>query len=246
MFNSLDDVWDTAVTRNTAALKVILATLVGLLTVYGGLDAIKVPRTVRSAILLVLRPAESALRRLIVIAARDVKVAVSTLKLKPSPPAPKERTTKQRTSRLSFPLFDPRKRFGQKRVTYASVAPRVFFIAPDPPFSPLFLRPPDPLRDQALLPETRQSIGARPLCLRLKAIAKALDDVSYQAKRLARLQVRRENRNLIIAPLRPGYPPGHRSKPNRSVDFILAECHKFAHGVLAVHLKPIEPALNTS
>ncbi len=250
MFTSNNQVWVDAVARNTEALKAVLAPLVALLAVYGGTEALKVPRAVRSTILLVLRPAESALRRLIVIAARDVKLEASASKVKSARAIPNTRPktiiTKSRASRLSFQLFDPRKRFGQKRVTYVSVAPRVFFIAPDPPFSPLALRPPEPSLARLLDPRLGRDIGARRLCLRLKAIATALEDVPRQARRLVGLQARRENRKSFIAPLRPGKPPGHRGTPSHSIDFILAECHRYAKGVLAEPRTPDTPAPNTS
>jgi hypothetical protein len=241
MFTSNNQVWDTAVARNTAALKVILASLVALLAAYGGTEALKVPRAIRSTILLVLRPAESALRRLIVIAARNVTLNVAAAKVKPSSPVPKTRpkepNAKNRSSHVSFQLFDPRKRFGQRHVTYTSLVPRISFIAPDPPFTPLAMRPPEPPLARQPDPELGRDIGARRLCIRLKAITTALEDVPRQAKRLVRWQVQRENRRekkkTFIAPLRPGTPPGHRSIPRSGVDFILAECHDFAKAVLA-------------
>ncbi len=231
MFTSTNHAWNAAFARNTEALKAILAQLLGLLTIHGGTEALKVPRAVHATILRVLRPAESALRRLIVIAARDVKVTAPHARAKPAQPIPKQRNARNRASRQSFQLFDPRKRFGQRRVTYASIVPRVSFIAPDPPFTPLAARPPEPQRISE--PEPGKDIGARRLCLRLKAIAAALENVPHQAKRLVRWQARRENKKIFIAALRPGRPPGHRSVPSHSIDFILAECHKFAMGVLS-------------
>ncbi len=228
MFTSPDHFWSTALARNTEALKAILAQLVALLKIYGGTEALKVPRSVRTTILLVLRPAESALRRLIVIAARDVKLEAPKSK---TLSIPKQPISKPRASSLAFQLFDPRQRFGQQRVIYTSLAPRVSFIAPDPPFTPLAARPPEPQR--FLEPERGKDISARRLCQRLKAFASALEHVPHQAKRLIRLQARRENKKNFVAPLRPGRPPGHRNRPSHSIDFILAECHKYALGVLA-------------
>ncbi len=234
MFRSANDFWNDAVASNTQALKTVLGSLLGLLTVYGGVEALKVPRGIRATILQVLRPAEAALRRLIVIAARDVTLEVRATKTRPPPHHPKMRSAKSQI--LSFPLFDPRKRFGQKRVTYTSLTPRVFFIAPAAPFSPLFAQPPEtrPMQN----PEPEKPINARRMCFRLKAIAAALEDVPHQARRLVRLQARRENRKSMITPLRPGKPPGHRNLPSRGIDYILEECHKFAMGVLAEHRRP--------
>ncbi len=161
-------------------------------------------------------------------------VAVTASKAKPPEHISKPRSAKTRS--LSFQLFDPRKRFGQQRVTYTSKVPRIFFIAPAAPFSPLFAQPSEPMPAPHREPE--KQISARRMCLRLKALAAALEDVPRQAKRLVRLQARRDNRKSMIPPLRPGKPPGHRNMPTRGIDYILEECHKFAMGVLAEHRRP--------
>jgi hypothetical protein len=231
MFKTSNQFWTEAVTRNTQVLKAVVAQLLGMLAAFGGTEARKLPQFLRATILQVLRPAESALRRVIVIAARDVKLEVSASKARSTQRIPKTRSLETRTSHKSFQLFDPRKRFSQQRVTYVSVAPRVSFIAPDAPFAPPFA--PAGETQPARNTEPVREISARHLCQRLKAIAAALEDVPHQAKRLVRLQARRENRKSLMAPLRPGKPPGHRSTPCHGVDHILAECHKFALGVLA-------------
>ena len=76
--------WDLAIKRNSEALKGIIETLFALLGLDGTDAALRIPRSLHSAVLAVLRPAESAVRRLIVIAARNVVV-----KLAPSRPMPK-------------------------------------------------------------------------------------------------------------------------------------------------------------
>ena len=70
------DWWENAIERNRAALLRIVTVLwfrVGLDE--GGADS--VPRHVWRAVLLLLRPAESAVRRLVLITARDIAVSVS-------------------------------------------------------------------------------------------------------------------------------------------------------------------------
>ena len=76
--------WDLAIARNSKALKGIIQVLFALLGLDGGEAAQRIPRSLHSAVLAVLRPAESAVRRLIVVAARGVVV-----KLSPSRPMPK-------------------------------------------------------------------------------------------------------------------------------------------------------------
>ena len=75
--------WDLAIKRNSKALNGIIEVLFALLGLDGNDAASRIPRSLHSAVLGVLRPAESAVRRLIVIAARNVVV-----KLAPSLPMP--------------------------------------------------------------------------------------------------------------------------------------------------------------
>ena len=99
--------WDLAIKRNSKALKGIIEVLFALLGLDGTDAALRIPRSLHSAVLGVLRPAESAVRRLIVIAARNVVV-----KLAPSRPMPEGRKIGEGggSSPPSFQLFDPRKR----------------------------------------------------------------------------------------------------------------------------------------
>ncbi len=215
--------------RNVQALASIAAQLLALVAVYGGADVASLPRAVHSRIIRVLRPAELALRRLIVIAARDVNV-------EPTPPRVtqvRDRNSHRKpASRMSFKLFDPRKRFTTHRVIYATQTPRAFFIAPDAPFSPLSPQPPDRPLIQAT---SDRGISARRLALRIKALKSALENIPRQAMRLARLRLRRERQQppRFFSPLRPGNPPGHRITHHHEIDDILAECHKYALGVLS-------------
>ncbi len=66
--------WDLAIKRNSKALKGIIEVLFALLGLDGTDAASRIPRSLHSAVLGVLRPAESAVRRLIVVAARNVVV----------------------------------------------------------------------------------------------------------------------------------------------------------------------------
>ena len=69
--------WDLAIKRNSKALKGIIEVLFALLGLDGTDAASRIPRSLHSAVLSVLRPAESAVRRLIVIAARGLVVKVT-------------------------------------------------------------------------------------------------------------------------------------------------------------------------
>ena len=68
--------WARAIERNSEALKGIVEALFAMLGLAGDATVARIPRSVHSAVLRVLRPAESAMRRLIVIAARGLVVKI--------------------------------------------------------------------------------------------------------------------------------------------------------------------------
>ena len=67
--------WDHAIKRNSEVLAGIVETLFVMLGLVGEATVSRIPWPAYRAVLRVLRPAESALRRLIVVAARGVVVA---------------------------------------------------------------------------------------------------------------------------------------------------------------------------
>ncbi len=213
--------WDLAIKRNSKALKGIIEVLFALLGLDGTDAASRIPRSLHSAVLGVLRPAESAVRRLIVIAARNVVV-----KLAPSRSMPEGRKIgKGRgTSGLAFQLFDPPKRPKPIRVMKVRrVVPRIRFIDYDPRVVALFPAP-KPVVEPPPPPDGLAS--ATRLHRRLQALKLALDDLPRQAKRLVRLQQRRKASPDFkpTVPLRSGHPPGYRRKPIHEVDEVLVKC----------------------
>jgi hypothetical protein len=227
MGNTMD--WNLAIKRNSEALKGIIETLFAMLRLDGDATAARIPRSLHSAVLRVLWPAESAVRRLIVIAARGVVVKVA-----PSRPMPKGLKIGKGSgnSLPSFKLFDTRKDFPelrQHRVKYTKNPPRIhvfpydsLVVAPQPVVPPP--PPPDGL------------VNAQRLARRLRALKLALDDLPRQAKRMARWRVRREavKTPTFKSPLRPGQPPGHRRRKIHEVDEILANCHWLAWEALKI------------
>ena len=121
--------WARAIERNSEALKGIIVDLFTMLGLAGTDTAARLPRSVHSAVLRVLRPTESAVRRLIVIAARGLVV-----KLKPAPsrpmPKPAGAIGKGVPSRPSFQLFDQRKNFARRRRRRRNV-PRIHVFGND-------------------------------------------------------------------------------------------------------------------
>jgi hypothetical protein len=131
--------WDLAIKRNSKALKGIIDVLFVLLGLDGSDAASRIPRSLHSAVLGVLRPAESAVRRLIVVAARNVVV-----ELVPSRLMPEGRRIGKGSgnSSPSFQLFDPPKRLKPIRVMKVTrLVPRIHFFTPDPRVVALFPAP---------------------------------------------------------------------------------------------------------
>jgi hypothetical protein len=224
--------WDLAITRNSKALKGIIDVLFALLGLDGSDAAQRIPRSLHSAVLGMLRPAESAVRRLIVVAARNVVVTLAPLRPRPErakPAAPQGKVGGAPRS-PAFPLFDPRKRLKFARVNrrkFPRVMPRIRFIDYDPRVVALWPKP-RPVVEPPPPPDGLTS--ATRLHRRLQAVKLALDDLPRQARRLVRLQQRRAaNPDLapdlkFKPPLRPGRPPGYRRKPVHEVDEVLSEC----------------------
>ena len=192
-----------------------------MLGLAGDVTVGRIPRPLHTAALRILRPAESAVRRLIIIAARGLVV-------KPSPsrpmPAGKIIIARGGNSRAAFQLFDPRKNFARpRRRVFARIAPRIHVFGSETWMTPR------PQAQPALLPSDGLVNAAR-LALRLEALKLALDDLPRQAKRLARWRIRREKAEApkFTSPLRPGRPPGYRRKPDHKIDDVLAECHWLA------------------
>ncbi len=216
--------WARAIERNSEALVGIVEALFAMLGLAGDAPVSRIPQTLHSAVLRLLRPAESAMRRLVVIAARDLVV-----KLAPSRPMPAGPIGKVgRRLRFSFQLFDPRKNFaGSRRRVFARIAPRIHIFGNDPRVAALWPSS-QPAPDPAAPPDGL--VNAQRLSRRLHALKLALEDLPRQARRLARWRVRRETAKApkFKSPLRPGHPPGYRRKPVHEVDEVLIECHGLA------------------
>jgi len=228
--------WDLAIKRNSEALRGIIAGLFAMLELAGGVAVERIPPALHRAVLRVLRPAESALRRLIVIAARGVvvKLPASRPNLHPRPAKP---TAKGLGSSRppSFQLFDPRKRLKPVRAMKSTWrVPRISFLPPppDPTVAAIFAaraaRAPAPAAPPP--PPSDGLVSAARLARRLQALTSALADLPRQAKRLARWQQRRKAAPDLkfLSPLRYGRPPGYRRKPIHEVDELLIECDDLA------------------
>ena len=131
--------WDLAIKRNSKALKSIIDVLFALLGLDGTDAPSRIPRSLHSAVLGVLRPAESAVRRLIVVAARNVVVKLAPSR---SMPAGKVIGKGSGSRPPAFQLFDPLKRLKPIRAMKSKrIEPRIRFIDYDPRVVALFPAP---------------------------------------------------------------------------------------------------------
>ena len=173
-------------------------------------------RHVHLAILAMLRPAESALRRLIAIAAKDVVLTPRARRGMPSGGIP---TGKGARTPL-FLLIDPRLHPGPpKDKTVPGIGPNARWLdsANAAPPAPVTISADDP-------------VSAAALRRRIEALVHALDTIPAQARRLARKLAGMER---PIRVMRPGRPPGFVMGGKRAVDVLLADCHELALMALA-------------
>lgn len=238
--------WSLAIDINREALKRVVAALVamagfaggdaGSLPVlpgrYVGVDTL--PRRLHRAVLRLLRPAEAAARRLVIMAARDIVVA---------PPCPRPRKA-GKPSRphgcaaartVSFPLLDPlRDPLRRRPVNKARSVPRIWAPGCRDPL------PVPPRRE----PSPHDPVDAGRLGRRLSALGRVLDDLPRAARHFARWRARTmDNRDKGTRsdagrlrrrwPLKPGLPPGARRPGSRRredhpVDEILRATHGLA------------------
>jgi hypothetical protein len=147
--------WDLAIKRNSEALNSIAAALFAMMGLVGSATVSRIPKSLHSAVLRNLRPAESAMRRLIVIAARGLVV-----KLAPSHPMLARPIGKGRLSRPSFQLFDPRKNFASlRRKSFTRNPPRIHIFGSDPRVAALSPAP-QPAADPAPPPWSTPNVSA--------------------------------------------------------------------------------------
>lgn len=250
--------WNAAIERNREALRRVLTALFAMAHV-DSVDARPepLPRILHRAVLRLLRPAEAAARRLVIMAARVIAVDLSaSLPVEPArgagsggpqpgprrigihPETPLDQAVQGSSLALHFPLFDPPLRWRPARPRMPACFPRISVpgvVAPSPIPSP---------------PNPFDEIDAARLALRLRALGAALDDLPKHARRFARWKARRDalaagigatgaTRLHRIWPLRPGRPLGRHSRrdprPAHEVHAILDVVHGLA-------LRALEPA----
>ena len=258
--------WQAAIDKHRDALRRVLAALVAMAGLGdghpplacrpsppqgGSLAGITLPRHRHRAMLRVLRPAEAAVRRLIIVAARGLVVPPPAPRPRRPKPAPTilrrpggtgvflsvRRTAGDTAPRaLALPLLDPPRRLPRPARPVQSVVPRISVPGAATPFPVPERRP----------PSRYDKIDATRLFLRLAALATALDDIPGQARGFARWprparragdpQRAPRHRNRRVWPLRSGLPPGQsraeRRRPSHEIQTILTDVHGLAFWAL--------------
>jgi len=231
--------WNLALQHNHTLLLRHVAWLFTWLKLEVGESIETLPRLKRYTILFVLRPAESACRRLIVVRMYLSGIVAPKLSARGKPSAKKSKTktsdAKQQVSLAAFRLLDPRKKFdlNPNAPKYAKgPGPRIttFWSGTDHDRSDIYAY-------QERLKRLRESTrgkehSAKSVCRRMNALMAALQDLDKQAARMARLLARNERRHAegkpAHAPIRPGPPPGRRQRRKHEIDEILRETHHLA------------------
>ena len=222
--------WDLAVKRNCEVLIEIVADLFAMLGLVGEATVSRLPWPTYRAVLRILRPAESALRRLIVVAARGLVVKPGSLRPRPVGAKGIKKSGYRRSP--SFQLFDPRTRIMlPRRRIPKRPGPRIHMFNADNELVTIW----PPSRPAARLTSTPPKsddgmVSAARLIRRLEALEGALADLPRQARRLVRWRMRQEKSQnpSFKSPLRPGRPPGYRRRAVHQVDELLSECQWLA------------------
>lgn len=208
-----------AIDRNREALLEVLAALFAMVGMVANQAALTLPRSVYLAALRQLRPAESATRRLIAALAQEFEAPAISARAAPKGAIPRGSNVQT----PSFALFDPRKRL---IIIGASIASKKRGAGPQ-----IRVLGMEVANAGVTAHQPTKAVDTAQLCRRLQALQSALNDLPRQARRLSRIISRRKHLPLGAGykrAMRPGRPPGHRSRPIYAVDQILRDCHEFA------------------
>ncbi len=213
--------WKLAIEKNKAALAQVVAGLFVIArcapgTIPGSGNMLHLTKNVRNHLATVLRKAEAALRRLLVLFVRVHGIRVTHGKT-PEAPLP------------DYSGFPP---------AHKNPIPRFNLIDPRKLLRlPLIDETPDRLFETSRTAHqaNEPTPNTAHLLRRLAALDHALKTLPAQAKRLARIIEQRKTAPPgpgCVGPIRPGRPPGHCHRPKDEADHVLRECH----GLMVDHI----------
>jgi hypothetical protein len=221
--------WDEIIEGNRQRILAAIAPLLAVL----GFDPKRrgeMPRHFYNVFIILLRPAESAVRRLIIMAARGIIVKLAASRAFPA--ALKLRLAEKDADEERIPAFcliDPLKRFAPDGFEWSKewgkdrskeqALPR---ISVPGLIDPVFAEP-------APIASRDDPIDTEALVRRIRALKAALDNLPRHARQLARWKARRGMKTISrMSPFRPGFAPGFYRTNTREIDAILSDCHYFA------------------
>ncbi len=205
--------WQLVIDRNCEALLALITALMASLGLKAGSKMTTLPQFLYVRALSIIRPAESALRRVIMIAALALEQRGIALRRPRGTPTDFSRLSRNADPRLpTFNLIDPLKTFSGETPDYSTFGRA---------------------EGDDLGAADRTPVPAEALGRRLLALKKALESIPNQAKRLARWYAARDlalrqNQPHRLSPLRPGPPPWSHRHKRSEMDKLLTECHLMA------------------
>jgi hypothetical protein len=217
--------WPLAIEKNRERLLAVIVALIASLGLTQNRRLTTLPHYLYRRTLAILRPAEAALRRLIVMAAYDLQLrGFVCAKSRPA---------------LSFaPLLAGRRcpngaDEGQRGTAFRLIKPLKSFDSDLPDFTNFGTSQDDRFSENGE-PANRAPVAATALGLRMLALQHALNNLPRQAKRLARWYAARDialQNNLPhrLSPMRPGLPPAYLKRPKQDIGNILLDCHSLAN-----------------
>jgi hypothetical protein len=274
--------WTAAIDKNQEALKRVLMMLVAMAERGAGgpfpffprkdaavqneaqaekrklSPALTLPRNLHRAIAKLLRPAEAAVRRLIIVAARGLVITLPPARPRKPQPKPMEPLLRGFGIAVTLSREDLRRAAAARRAAEIRAArPKKFCLPLFDPLRPWSVRPWPAAADGASsgMPFRRlpanDPLDATRIALRLQALVAALDDLPGQARRFALWRARaaeaiakdaqRRDAGIVpfkrtgkparfqrIWPLKPGRPPGWRPKSTHEVQDVLEVVHGLA------------------
>jgi len=217
--------WTKAIARKHYELQSLIASLCVLMAITNAASSTARGRCI-VAMLHIVRPTESALRRLIVIVAARMHASGQSICVNQKTQTmiflSERKSSGQMKERIpAFCLFDKRKRFGRIDHGYASRArlraqPRIWVAGIT-----------NPNRPGSTRCRSHPSVSAQRVAQRIRAMARAIETLPAQTRRLMRVLENRSHRPpgpRRIGPLRPGLPPAWRRNARHPSDHTLADC----------------------